>query len=126
MFSSTNLDPGDFPLLSRLRLSDEEFVALCEQGVVRNEKRGAKKIFRLRFRLHGRQHVRYVSPQNADALVKELNILQRKVRAQQRLRRAAELARKILSERKRLLAPLLEARGYHFHGFQIRRCRINI
>ena len=112
-----------FPLLNRLALSDEELGALTRQGFIRSERRGRKTIFRLRYRVHGRQHVRYVSPRDAAALEAELGSLQRRVRARRRLTGLAALARQVLRHRRSTLAPLLEARGYHFHGHQIRRCR---
>ena len=65
-----------FPLLNRLAMSDEELRAVSRQGFLRSETRGKKTIFRLRYRLHGRQHVRYVSPGDAAALEAELGLLQ--------------------------------------------------
>jgi hypothetical protein len=117
------MDPQAFPLLNRLPLSDEEFHALGRQGFIRSERRGSKSIVRMRFRVAGRQHVRYISPRDAAALEAELRALQRHVRARRRLARLAVLARQALGYRRSTLAPLLEARGYHFHGHQIRRCR---
>jgi len=112
-----------FPLLSRLALSDEELSALTRQGSVLSEKRGGQFIYRLRFRVDGRQRVRYVSPRDAAALEAELALLQRRVRAHRRVTRLAALARQLLGQRKSTLAPLLEARGYHFHGHAVRRRR---
>ena len=112
-----------FPLLNRLAMSDEELRAVSRQGFLRSETRGTKTIFRLRYRLHGRQHVRYVSPGDAAALEAELGLLQRRVRARRRLTGLAALARQVLRHRRSTLAPLLEAGGYHFHGHQIRRFR---
>jgi hypothetical protein len=83
--------------------------------------RGAKRIFRLRFRSRGRQHVRYVRSCDAAALKAELESLQKAVRARQNLNRVAQEARAVLHERKRSLTPLLEERGYRFHGFKIRK-----
>jgi hypothetical protein len=115
--------PEEFPLLNRLALSDEELAALTRQGFIRGEKRGTKRVFRLRFRVHGRQRVRYVSPRDADALEAELASWQRQVRARRRLSVLATVARRLLRHRRSTLAPLLAASGYHFHGHQIRRCR---
>ena len=112
-----------FPLLNRLALSEEELSALARQGSIRRERRGRKTIFRLRYRVHGRQCVRYVSPRDAAALEAELTSLQRRVRARRRLTGLAALARQLLRQRKSTLAPLLEAHGYHYHGHQIRRFR---
>jgi hypothetical protein len=112
-----------FPILNRLALSDEELHALTRQGFIRSERRRQRTIFRLRYRVDGRQHVRYVSPRDAEALEAELATLQKRVRACRRLRSVAVLARQALRDRKMTLAPLLEARGLHFHGHQIRPCQ---
>src|SRR3954469_8917363 len=82
-----------FPLLNRLELSDEEFRALARQGSIRSEKRGSKTIVRLRYRLDGRQHVRYVSPHDPVALEAELATLQRRVRAARRVAALSKVAR---------------------------------
>jgi hypothetical protein len=113
----------NFPLLSRLELNDEEVRALTKQGFLRCEARGTKTIYRLRYRVGGRQHARYVSPRDAAALETELEILQRSVRSRRRLAHLARLARQLLRQRKLTLGPLLEARGYHFHGEEIRQRR---
>ena len=115
--------PEAFPLLNRLALSEEEFVALTQQGFIRSEKRGRKTIFRLCYRLRGRQRVRYVSPLDAAAFEAELGVLQRGVRARRRVARLVALGREALRLRRTTLAPQLEARGYHCHGHQIRRRR---
>jgi hypothetical protein len=117
-----HLEPFKFPLLSRLRLSDEELTTLRQRGSVRSQTRGKRKVFRLRFRVLGRQHVRYVSRQDAAALEAELKTLQKKVRVRRSLNRVASVAREMLRQRKRALTPLLEERSYHFHGHQVRRC----
>jgi hypothetical protein len=112
-----------FPLLYGLGLSNDELDTLTRQGSVSCETRGSKTIYRLRFRVHGRQCVRYVSPSDAAPLKAELAMLQRRKRAHQRLVRFATLARQLLRQRKAALTPWLEARGYKFHGIQIRRSR---
>ena len=121
--SSERLALESFPILIRLGLSDEEVHALTSQGFIGRERRGSKTIFRFRYRFLGRQRVRYVSPRDAAALEAELESLQRRVRARRRLTGLAVLARQALRHRRSTLAPLLEARGFHFHGHQIRRCR---
>ena len=123
MFSGNHIDVFAFPLLSRLRLSDEELIALSHQGSIRSEMRGTKKISRLRFRVHGRQHVRYVIPRDAATVEAELESLQKTVRVRRSLNRVARVAREMLCQRKRSLTPLLEERGYRFHGHQIRKCQ---
>jgi hypothetical protein len=117
------LSMDKFPLLKRLELTDEELDALTRQGFVRSEMRGNKVICRLRYRVHGRQHVRYVSPRDAVALASELASLQRRVRTRRRLADLRAIAREALRHRRTVLAPLFEARGYHFHGYQVRHYR---
>src|SRR3954462_11281945 len=112
-----------FPILYRFALSAEEIGALTRQGAIRSEKRGGKTIFRLRYRVDGRQHVRYISPNNAAALEAELRLLQKRVRACRYLNSLAALARQALRDRRLTLTPILQARGCHFHGHQIRRRR---
>ena len=92
---------AEFPLLNQLPLSDEELSALSRQGFVHRERRGAKTVFRLRFRVDGRQRVRYVRPRDAEALEAELALLQREVRARRRLTGVAALARQLLRDRSR-------------------------
>jgi hypothetical protein len=112
-----------FPLLNGLALTDEELSALTRQGFIRGEKRGQKTVFRLRFRVDGRQRARYVSRHHAVSLGAELALLQKRVRAHRRVTRLAALARQALRHRRLTLAPILEMRGLHFHGHQIRRRR---
>src|SRR3954453_7162047 len=81
------LAPAAFPMLNSLELSDEDFAALTRQGFIHGEQRGGRKIFRLRFRVAGRQQVRYVSPRHAAAFGAELKELQRPVRARPPLKR---------------------------------------
>jgi hypothetical protein len=122
-FTTGRLGAEAFPLLNRLTLSDEELVVLTRQGFITSERRGRKTLFRLRYRVHGRQRVRYVSPRDASALEAELGKLQKRVRARRRLNVLAALARQVLRQRRSTLAPLLESRGCHFHGYQVRRYR---
>ena len=112
-----------FPGLSRLGLSADEVRELTKQGSIRRERRGRKTIYRLRFRIQGRQRVRYVSPRDATALEAELAALQRPVRSRRQLSAMADIARRLLRHRKSILAPVIEAAGYHFHGLEIRRRR---
>jgi hypothetical protein len=118
--TSPRLPKVAYPILNRLTRGDEELSALARQGFLRREQRGKKTIFRLRFRLHGRQYVRYVSREDAEALEAELEVLQSLVRARRRLARLAALTRQALRHRKLALAPLLDERGLRFHGHHIR------
>ena len=95
------LTSAEFPLLKRFALNDEELRALSRQGFVHSERRGTKTIFRLRFRVDGRQRVRYVARHDAAAIEAELALLQFQVRAHRRLTRLAALARQLLRDRSR-------------------------
>jgi hypothetical protein len=112
-----------FPLLNRFALSGDEMRALSRQGFVRSERRGRKTVYRLSYRFHGRRCARYVCPPDAPALEAELELLQRGVRSRRRLNRLAALARQALRRHRTTLAPVLAARGYAFHGNQVRRRR---
>ena len=117
----------EYPHLSNLRLADEDFLALTQQGFVSAEQRGNSTIYKLRFRspATGRQQVRYIGTdeQVALAVSRELARLQQPVRQRQALRRDATVARRILRESKQRLQPVLEERGLHFHGYEVRSRR---
>ena len=52
---------ADFPAIARLRLTPPEFDALKIQGHVSRERRGDREVFKLRYRIDGKQFVRYVA-----------------------------------------------------------------
>jgi hypothetical protein len=112
-----------FPLISRFGLSDDELLALTQQGFVRTQRRGRKTVCRLCFRAHGQQCARYVCPRDAALLKAELELLQKRARSRRRLNRLAALARQALRRHRSTLAPLLAARGFRFHGHHIRERR---
>jgi SPX domain protein involved in polyphosphate accumulation len=117
-----------FPALSALGLSGEQFAALAEQGAVYAEDRGQGQVFcRLRFRLHRRQHTRYIGNNEGfiDQVRKELAQLQAKTQSRRELRRLTKKARHIARSIKHSLEPLLPSVGRVFHGRAIRRPRAN-
>jgi hypothetical protein len=111
------------PVLARLALASDELAALSRQGFVHSELRGARRVYRLRFRVDGKQRVRCVRAEDATALTRELAVLQRPTGAKRRITSLARRARAALRERRSLLAPVLAAHGYHYHGYTIRRRR---
>jgi hypothetical protein len=116
-------DLSAYPLLRRLGLSDQELDALRRQGFISREMRGRKTVYRLRYRVDGRVRVRYVRPEDAESVEAELALWQRRMRSRRRLRWLAVAARRELRQQKILRTPLLAERGYHFHGYAVRRCR---
>jgi hypothetical protein len=123
-------EPAGFPGLARLRLTAEDMEALSRQGFVSREarRRGrgcGRHRYKLRFRVAGVQKVRCIgADRDAAAQVRrELAELQKPRRADQMLARQMRAARRALREAKEASAPLLEERGYKYHGHTIRRTR---
>jgi hypothetical protein len=110
--------------LDQLRLSPADLAALSLRGTVRPEigYRGFV-IYKLRFRVDGKQRVKYLGkdPDFAAAVEAELRELQfeRNRRRYRRANRSAAI--QSLRTFKRLVEPLLAEAGYHFHGYAIRR-----
>lgn len=116
----------DRAILADLGLGAAERAALRRQGFVSLEFRGQGQIvFKLRFRLGGRQRVRYVG---ADA-DRACRVQQALFRWQQDRRRELALGRlsrdaaSLLRDIKRRLEPHLNGAGLRFHGRAIRRPR---
>ena len=88
------------------------------------ERRADREFHKLRFRRGGKQVVRYIGNEERAAIVKqELSILQAESRALRELKRKMKTASRVLRESKRIMAPVLEAHGFVFHGLAIRRPR---
>jgi hypothetical protein len=114
------------PPVTPFPLSTEELNALGRQGFVSREDRGGGRVtYKLRFRLGGRQHVRYLGADGELVeQVRELLLrLQRATRQARELRDMRRQARRGLRAAKARLAPLLGERGYHFHGLAVRKRR---
>lgn len=129
MTTSTN-DPDQndrlerFPALASLRLDPGHWEALAQQGFVAGEQRGQRTYFKLRFRSEGRQVVRYLGDADrAEAVKAELKRLQQKTKTLRVLKARTKFANQKLREAKLALEPVLEARGFQFHGYAIRRPR---
>ena len=115
---------GRYRGLQRLGISAEQLAALTRQGFLAREDRGgAKPIYKLRFRFRGRQIVKYVGtePMIVNALQQELRALQCEHHWARGLQRLAGEAHAELRRTKRQLQPLLKAAGMKFHGYVIRR-----
>ena len=114
-----------YPHLANLLRSPEELRALERQGFVSAETCGNATVYKLRFRLRGKQTVRYLglSSELASAISAELRELQAPSRTVRELNRTAKQVRAGLRASRRALAPILEDLGLHFHGSAIRQTR---
>ncbi len=117
--------PALFPGLASLGLCPEAWDALAEQGSLCAEAGRAGPVYKLRFRLGGKQQARYVGRKPAFiALIRhELVRLQAESRSRQRLRRLLREAKQCLRKTKRQVEPSLARSGHVFHGRAIRRQR---
>lgn len=82
-------------------------------------------MFKLRFRLQGRQKVKYLGcdAKRAAEIQGELDELQQSRHYDRRLRALTRSASEQLREAKQRLEPLLEGTGWKFHGRAVRRTR---
>ena len=105
--------------LADLELTAVEHAALARQGSVAAETRGPSRYYKLRFRVEGRQQVRYLGkdPSVAKAIARELKSWQTGRQLGVVLGRLAKRARARLRAARAQLAPLLEQDGLWFHGF---------
>ncbi|QDU92497.1 hypothetical protein [Lignipirellula cremea] len=115
-----------FAVFRSLNLTDEQVEALRTQGFVSRERRGENRIyFKLRFRFQGRQLVRCLGAKAA--LVRRVEQALAKIQAQRKRRaqltNAARRSRQTLRLTRLLLAPLLQAAGFQFHGLAVRKIR---
>lgn len=112
--------------LKSLSLTAAERTALARQGSVSAESRHrAGTVYKLRFRVNGRQVVKYLGTDPAAAAVvrRELEQLQRAVRTRTVSRRLVRSARALLRDNKQALRPEFERAGFFFHGYAVRRRR---
>ena len=113
-------------IFDQLRLTPEERDSLRVQGFVAAERRGpACVVFKLRFRMRGRQRVRYLGtdPEWADAVRRALSAWQSLQDAKRLLQRTERDSRKLLRSIKPRLVQAVEAVGLRFHGRLIRTPR---
>ncbi len=112
-------------ILAGLPLSPEELDALRTQGFIRREARGRCMVYTLRFRVQGKVKVHYLGtdPEVAEQARRELAQVQSTSCLNRALGKLAQGISKKLRRVKAELSPLLEQKGYHFHGQAIRRRR---
>jgi hypothetical protein len=129
VFSRTQPTPSpgrlaDFPALAKVGVTEQELAALQRQGFVAREMRGNRFYYKLRYRLCGKQRVRYIrGAALAGAIRTELAMLQRNVRRRREMAALTRASSQQLSAAKATLVPTLEAMGFFFHGQSIRRRR---
>jgi hypothetical protein len=107
-------------------LTGEECLALRQQGFISQHLDGkGRTSFKLRFRYAGRQRVRCLgsNPAFVEGIQGELERLQHEYQLQRQLVREVKHARRLLRESKSALKDMLEAAGFRFHGYGIRRSR---
>lgn len=112
--------------LASLGLGDEEWVALAGQGAVIADRSGpGKGRHKLRFRLEGRQRVRYLggAGEFVEQVRQELAVLQQPTQARRHRCRLLRGARACLRETKQQAEPVFAQYGYRFRGREIRRVR---
>jgi hypothetical protein len=115
---------ANYPGLGRLCLSDDELLALAQQGSLCQEQHRGKARYKLRFRTPGRQQiVRYVPNHLVEVVRLDLDRLQSNRYAVSALRKVTCLVRQARHDAKRQVQPVLDELGYHFHGTSIRRRR---
>jgi hypothetical protein len=112
--------------LRALGLKPEEIAALTCNGSISRESRARRTIiFKLRYRVAGRQCVKYLGTDErlVEHIRSELKDLQASHRRGRRLHRLDEEARELLRACKQRLELHLEQAGLKFHGRAIRRLR---
>lgn len=113
-----------YPVLASLRLNDTDLAELSHQGFISREKRGGRIYYKLRFRCHGKQVVRYIGhTQRAAAVEGELLDLQSETIARRKLNAVVKVGNRMLRDSKTQLEPILASHGFAFHGLSIRRVR---
>ena len=130
MWDATDLEArqvkreGEPPLaLMRLGLKTAELETLRRQGFVSRECRGGRWLYKLRFRVDGRQVTRYVGTdvRKAAEVQQGLTEWQGERHLELELGRLARQAGRELRRAKRQLAEQMADRGLNFHGLAVRR-----
>ncbi len=111
--------------LCDLRLLPDELKALSTQGFVIEERRGKRSYYKLRFRCHGRQRVRYLGScaEVAEQIRLEVDELQRWHKRDREFARLSRRARVVMRDVKSMLEPLLGKEGCYFYGNEVRTMR---
>jgi hypothetical protein len=121
--SVTNPETMAYPALSALGVSAAELTAIAAQGFLNSERRGDQTNTKLRFRINGKQRVKYIRPQTLTTVKAELEQLQASKHLRAALRAQTKEARRYLKEAQLVLDAMLANEGLHFHGRQLRVVR---
>ena len=114
-------------VLHTLGLNEDEIRTVRRQGFVSQDVRGPNQVYyKLRFRMAGRQHVRYIGRDAALArlIALELRQSQQRIHQGRNLSRLLREAKLLLRTSKTRLDPQLAQQGFRFHGRAIRRLRV--
>ncbi len=113
------------PTLDQLKLTPAQMMAVAATGYLVTDDRNRRTYFKLRYRMSGRQKVKYIGAnvEKAAKIQAELRLLQQRRNAERNLRRLNERARAHLKAMKRKLEPTLQEFGLTFHGLAVRRPR---
>lgn len=111
--------------LARLGLTTAELETLRRQGSVSRERRGRRWLYKLRFRVDGRQVSRYVGTDAGKAaeVRQGLHQWQRERHLDLELGHLARQAGRELRRAKQKLDEQMAERGLGFHGLAVRRPR---
>ena len=112
--------------LARLRLTTAELETLRRQGAVARERRGRRWLYKLRFRVDGRQVTRYVGTDAGKAAEVRQGLREWQVgrHLDLALGRLARQAGRELRRAKQELEKQMAERGLGFHGLAVRRPRL--
>jgi len=114
------------PAIASLGMSAEEIAALRHRGFVCRERRsGGLAYGKLRYRVRGKQRVKYLGKNEAflRQVEEELLQLQAHNRLDRTLRHLTNEANRVLHSLKARVEPVLDERGYVFHGRAVRKPR---
>lgn len=116
---------ASFPGLASLGLFPQAWSVLAEHGSLCLESSKCGTVYKLRFRIAGKQQSRYVGkrPGFVEQIRQELAQLQAAAKSQSRLRNLEREAKQCIRNTIRQIEPLLPLAGRAFHGRAIRRRR---
>ena len=112
-------------LLTTFNLSDEELGALARQGFVSWERRGRCMYAKLRYRVDGKQRVKYLGKEEGFVrrVEEELAVLQSTSQLDRALGRLTRDANQVLRSVRGRVESVLSDRGYVLHGRSVRKPR---
>lgn len=109
-------------LAELVSLSTDELQELRTQGFVCREQRGGCVVYKLRFRLHERQRVRYLGTNEAFSQLVAAALADHQCgrRHELKLKRIVRAALRCVRDTKQQLAPVIPPSEMYFHGSIIR------